>query len=160
MQTQKSRRAKIREMSIDDLPAVYHLGEELFTSEEFPILYRTWDMYEVTEYFNVDPDYCLVAEIDKEIVGFIIGTTITKGTAWNYGYIAWIGVKPEFQRVKLGRRLYREVEKRMKREEGARMMIADTDSNDKDAICFFEKMGFLGHKEHLWLIKTLGKKRE
>ena len=31
----------IRQMEIDDLGGVYHLGEDLFTSEEFPILYRT-----------------------------------------------------------------------------------------------------------------------
>jgi hypothetical protein len=44
----------IREMEIDDLSAVYHLGEKLFTSDEFPILYRTWDPYEVTDYFSTD----------------------------------------------------------------------------------------------------------
>lgn len=160
MQVKRGKRAKIREMSIDDLPAVYHLGEELFTSEEFPILYRTWDRYEVTEYFNLDPYYCLVAEIDKQIIGFIIGTTIEKeGTAWKYGYIAWIGVKREFQRTSLGRRLYRETEKRMKKKEGVRMVIADTDSNDEQAIRFFEKLGFLDRKQHLWMIKSLRKKR-
>jgi len=160
MQVKKARKVKIREMIIDDLAAVYHLGEELFTSEEFPILYRTWDRYEVTSYFNLDSYYCLVAEVDKEIVGFVIGTTIEKeGTAWNYGYIAWIGVKEEFQRDKLGRRLYREAEKRMKEEEGVRMMIADTDSNDENAMRFFKKMGFLQRKEHLWMIKTLPKKK-
>ena len=31
----------IRAMEIDDVSAVYHLGEKLFTSDEFPILYRT-----------------------------------------------------------------------------------------------------------------------
>ncbi len=36
---------EIRRMEIDDVSAVYHLGEQLFTSEEFPILYRTWDPY-------------------------------------------------------------------------------------------------------------------
>jgi hypothetical protein len=46
----------IREMEIDDLSAVYHLGEKLFTSDEFPILYRTWDPYEVTDYFSTDPE--------------------------------------------------------------------------------------------------------
>ena len=28
----------IRAMEIDDVSAVYHLGEKLFTSDEFPIL--------------------------------------------------------------------------------------------------------------------------
>ena len=53
----------IRQMEIDDIPSVYHLGERVFTSEDLPILYRTWDPYEVTEYFSSDPDYCFIAEI-------------------------------------------------------------------------------------------------
>jgi len=48
----------IRAMEIDDVSAVYHLGEKLFTSDEFPILYRTWDPYEVTEYFTTESEYC------------------------------------------------------------------------------------------------------
>jgi len=46
----------IRQMEIDDIGSVYHLGEKLFTSEEFPILYRTWDAYEVTDHFTSHPD--------------------------------------------------------------------------------------------------------
>jgi hypothetical protein len=33
----------VRELEIDDLAPVYHLGEELFTSDLYPYLYRTWD---------------------------------------------------------------------------------------------------------------------
>ncbi len=155
------KRVNIREMTIDDLPVVYHLGEDLFTSEEFPILYRTWDAYEVTNYFNVDSKYCLVAETDEEeeIVGFVIGTIFEKeGTAWKYGYIAWIGVKEEFQQTNLGRRLYKEVENEMK-EEGVRMMIVDTEGDNQEAIAFFEKMGFSQRKAHVWMTKTLKKKK-
>ena len=68
----------IRQMEIDDISSVYHLGEELFTSEELPILYRTWDPYEVTDHFTSDPDYCLVAEADGRIVGFVLATTVEK----------------------------------------------------------------------------------
>ena len=56
----------IRAMDIDDLSAVYRLGESLFTSEEYPILYRTWDPFEVTGMFTSDPEYCLVAEVDDK----------------------------------------------------------------------------------------------
>ena len=34
----------IREMELDDLPAVFKLGERLFTAEKQPNLYRTWDV--------------------------------------------------------------------------------------------------------------------
>jgi ribosomal protein S18 acetylase RimI-like enzyme len=146
----------IREMEIDDVASVYHLGEELFTSEELPILYRTWDPYEVTDYFSSDSDFCLVAEAQGQIVGFILGTTIEKeGTAWKkYGYVGWMGVDEAFQRTALGSRLYRRLEQRLK-EDGVRMVIADTQGDNEDAIAFFKAIGFSVRSEHLWLGKTL-----
>jgi len=149
-------RITIRQMEIDDIPSVYHLGESLFTSEEFPILYRTWDAYEVTDYFTSNPDYCLVAEADQRIIGFIMATTIEKeGTAWKkYGYIAWLGVDEAFQRRGLSRRLYRELEHRLL-EDGVRMIIADTDGDNEEAIAFLNRMGFTPRSRHMWLAKTL-----
>lgn len=149
-------RVVLRQMDIDDIAAVYHLGEELFTSEELPILYRTWDPYEVTDYFSSDPDYCLVAEKEEKIVGFVLGTTIEKeGTAWRkYGYVAWMGIDEAHQRTSLGRRLYRRLEDRF-RQEGVRMVIADTQGDNKGAISFFKAIGFSVSSEHLWLGKTL-----
>jgi ribosomal protein S18 acetylase RimI-like enzyme len=151
----------IREMEIDDLSAVYHLGEKLFTSEEFPILYRTWDPYEVTDYFSTDPEYCLVAETeDERIVGFVLANMIEKeGTAWKkYGYLTWIGVDEAFQRTNLGQRLYNKIEDTFQKE-GARMVIADTDAENQGALLFLNAMGFSERAQHVWLAKTLQKPR-
>jgi len=154
----KARKAIIRQMEIDDVSSVYHLGEKLFSSDEFPILYRTWDPYEVTEYFSSNPDYCLVAETETggKIVGFLLATTVEKeGTAWKkYGYLSWIGVDEAFQRTKLGLRLYRELEKRLL-EDGVRMVIADTEAENEAAITFFKRVGFSNSGQHVWLAKTL-----
>jgi ribosomal protein S18 acetylase RimI-like enzyme len=152
----KRAEAVIRLMEIDDISTVYHLGERLFTSEEFPILYRTWDPYEVSIHFTTDPDYCLVAEADGKVAGFIMGTTIEKeGTAWKkYGYISWIGVDEAFQRSNLGHRLYRKLEVRL-RKDGVRMMIVDTEADNQEAIAFFQDMGFSLSSEYVWLAKTL-----
>ena len=149
-------RVIIRLMEIDDIPSVYHIGEQLFTSQEFPILYRTWDPYEVTSSFTSDPEYCYVAESNGMVVGFILGTTIEKeGTAWKkYGYLSWIGVDAAFQRFNLGLRLYKKLEETL-REEGVRMVIADTDADNKGAIKFFEALGFTDRAKHVWLAKTL-----
>ncbi|HEY49416.1 MAG TPA: GNAT family N-acetyltransferase [Dehalococcoidia bacterium] len=152
----KRAEAEIRQMEIDDLAPVYHLGERLFTSEELPSLYRTWDPYEVTEYFSSDPDYCLVAEVEGQIVGFILATTIEKeGTAWKrYGYIAWMGVDEALQRSNLGRRMYRRLEEELL-EEGVRMVMADTQGDNVEAIAFFKAIGFTPRSQHVWLAKTL-----
>jgi len=149
----------IREMEIDDLSAVYHLGEKLFTSDEFPILYRTWDPYEVTDYFSTDPEYCLVAETeDDRIVGFVLANMIEKeGTAWKkYGYLTWIGVDESFQRTNLGQRLYNKIEDTFQKQ-GARMVMADTDAENQGALLFLNAMGFSARAQHVWLAKTLQK---
>lgn len=148
----------IREMEIDDISHVYRLGEKLFTSEEFPVLYRTWDAHEVTDAFVSDVEFCLVGETrhDKKIVGFILGTTIEKeGTAWKkYGYLSWLGVDEAFQRTGLGNRLYSRLEAKFK-QAGVRMIIADTDAENSDAISFFGANGFSPDGQHVWLTKTL-----
>ncbi|MFO7995640.1 MAG: GNAT family N-acetyltransferase [Dehalococcoidia bacterium] len=152
----KKSEVDIRQMEIDDIGPVYHLGEKLFTSEEFPILYRTWDAYEVTGHFTSDPDYCLVGETEGRVVGFILATTIEKeATAWRkYGYLSWIGVDEAFQRTNLGLRLYGRLEDRF-REDGVRMIIADTEAHNRGAIAFFKAIGFSASRQHLWLTKTL-----
>lgn len=146
----------IRRIEIDDLSAVYRLGEELFTSEEYPILYRTWDPYEVTGLFTSDSEYCLVAESAGRVVGFVLATTFEKeGTAWKrYGYVNWIGVSGEVQGLHVGSRLYRRVED-LFREDGVRMLIADTVVENEQAIGFFRHLGFNTSGRHVWLTKTL-----
>ncbi len=151
-----SKKVTIRQMDIDDIPSVYRLGEKYFTSEDFPTLYRTWDPYEVTEYFTTDPNYCLVAEVKETIVGFVLGTTVEKErTAWRkYGYLAWILIDEEFQGIHIGKRLYRELEKRW-RNDGIRMVLVETGADNDDAIVFFKSTGFSPTGKHLWLAKTL-----
>lgn len=152
----KTSEIEIRQMEIDDIPPVYHLGEELFTSEDSPMLYRTWDPYEVVECFASDPEYCLVGEQDGKIVGFLLATTFEKeGTAWNkYGYISWMGVDEGIQRASLGRRFYRKIEELLQ-DDGARMIIADTQGDNENALAFFKAMGFSRRSQHIWLAKTL-----
>jgi ribosomal protein S18 acetylase RimI-like enzyme len=162
--TENGRKKKseiIRQMEIDDLSDVYHLGEKLFTSDELPILYRTWDAHEVTEYFTSDSEYCLVAEVDGKLAGFIIANTIIKeGTAWKrYGYLAWIGVDEAFQRTGLGDRLYRKLEEKLLGD-GVRIIMCDTEAGNKGAIKFFGKLGFTESAEHVWLAKNLGRARK
>ena len=145
----------IRPMEIDDIPIVYHLGEELFTSELAPSLYRTWDEWEVTGLFNTDPDYCLVAEVDDIPIGFVLGTTLKKGS-WTYGYIIWLGVKAEFQRRRIADALVDEIISIMV-DDGARLVICDTDPANGKAISFFHRKGFGNEREHVYLSLNIAK---
>lgn len=145
----------VRELEIDDLAPIYHLGEELFTSNSYPYLYRTWDQWEVIGLYNTDPEYCLVAEIQGQIAGFILGTVIAKAS-WTYGYILWLGVSPNFQRQSVGDTLVDKLIERMV-EDGARFMLVDTDPANTPAVKFFTRKGFGNSREHIFLSMNLGK---
>lgn len=146
---------RIREMTIDDLSDVFHIGEEIFTSDFSPSLYRTWDEYEITTLFNSDSELCLVAEIGETIVGFALGTTVEKHhSAWKYGYLVWLGVRRGLQQGGVGERLFREIRRRM-REQGVRIIIIDTDAENAPALRFFQKMGFGNVHNHVYMTLNL-----
>jgi ribosomal protein S18 acetylase RimI-like enzyme len=145
----------IRDMDIDDLAPVYHLGETLFTSDLYPYIYRTWDQWEVIGLYNTDPEYCLVADADGQLAGFILGTVISKAT-WTYGYIIWLGVNPKFQRRGIADRLVDKLVERMI-DDGARFMMVDTDPENTPAVKFFNRKGFGNVRKHIYLSMNLSK---
>lgn len=145
----------IREMGIDDIAPVYHLGELLFKSDLYPFLYRTWDEWEVVGQYNTDPEYSLVAEIEEQLAGFVLGTIITK-PSWTYGYIIWLGVHPQFQRRGVADRLVDSMVERMI-EEGVRFMLVDTDPANQPAVKFFTRKGFGNARRHVYLSMNLSK---
>jgi ribosomal protein S18 acetylase RimI-like enzyme len=154
-----SEQLEIRELTIDDLAAVFHLGERLFTSDFSPSMYRTWDEYEITTLFNSDSELCLVAELDGEIVGFALGTTVEKqNSAWKYGYLVWIGVRPGLQKCGAGHRLFSELKKRMI-DQGVRMIVIDTDADNEAGINFFKREGFGNIQEHVYMTLNLSRPR-
>lgn len=149
---------RIREMTIDDFPEVFHLGEEVFTVEYSQSLYRTWDEYEITTLFNSDNELCLVAEAGEKIFGFALGTTVKKhNSPWKYGYLVWLGVRSDIQQGGVGSGLFKEIKHRMK-EQGVRMMIIDTSADNRPAISFFQKQGFNDIREHVYMSLNLTRK--
>jgi len=150
---------EIREMELDDLPTVFHLGEKLFTASRVPNLYRTWDEFEVVELFQGDSQYCVVAEAEGEIVGFALGTTISKArSAWKYGYLVWLGVDPRYQRYRVGKKLFRHL-KNLMVEEGVRILLVDTEADNQSALSFFRQLGFGNPEEHIYLSLNLARRK-
>ena len=151
---------RIREMMIDDLPEVFHIGEQLFTAEYSQSLYRTWDEYEITTLFNSDNELCIVAEHEERILGFALGTTVKKhNSPWKYGYLVWLGVRRDLQKMQVGARLFKELKRRFK-EQGVRMIIIDTSADNTPAIRFFEKQGFDNIQEHVYMTLNLSRKHK
>ena len=156
----KKQAVKIREMTIDDIADVFHLGEQLFLAHKAPNTYRTWDEYEVADLFYSDTEYCLVAEFDGDIIGFALGTTISKTrSAWKYGYLLWLGVLPEFQRIGIAERLFYRF-KAIMLHDGVRILVVDTEADNVPAIRFFERQGFGNPQEHVYLSMNLDQERQ
>jgi ribosomal protein S18 acetylase RimI-like enzyme len=145
----------LRQMEIDDLATIFHLGEKLFTAREAPNLYRTWDEYEVISLFQGDSEFCLVAEDDDKLVGFALGTTVTKShSAWKYGYLVWLGIDPDYHGFGIASKLFNRFREIMI-EDGVRMLLVDSEADNLPALHFFRKMGFGNPQEHIYLSLNL-----
>ncbi len=148
----------VREMTIDDLSTVFHIGEEVFSAASSPSLYRTWDEYEITTLFNTDTELCLVAEFADETVGFALGTTVSKqNSAWKYGHLVWLGVKRGIQKGGIGGALFTELKRRMQ-DQGVRMLIIDTAADNEPGINFFRKQGFDRVEQHVYMSLNLSRR--
>lgn len=153
--TRKRPKIVVREMELDDLAPVFHLGEQIFTAREVPNLYRTWDEYEIIELYYADSELCLVAESEEKIVGFALGTTIEKErSAWKYGHLVWLGIAPGYQRTGIGERLFNQLRERMSKD-GVRILVVDTEADNLPALHFFRKIGFGKPEEHIYLSLNL-----
>jgi ribosomal protein S18 acetylase RimI-like enzyme len=149
----------IRPMEIDDIPVVFHLGEALFRAQIVPNLHRTWDEYEVVNLFQTDGEYCFVAQDSEDrIVGFALGTLIEKSHSWTYGYLLWLGVRPECQKFGIGKRLFLHV-RRVLMDAGARIIMVDTEADNEQALRFFHKMGFNNVHKHVFLTMNVDQQR-
>ncbi len=147
----------IRPMRIEHLGPVFQLGEKLFTLSESPSLYRTWDEYEVIDLYRNDPESCLVAESKGRVVGFILASIIDKrNSPRRYGYLVWFGVSKDLHGQGIGRQLFEAFLKVMEKE-GARMLLVDTEAQNKEALRFFEKCGFCSPQDHVYLSLQIAK---
>jgi ribosomal protein S18 acetylase RimI-like enzyme len=154
---EKKSRFEIRQMTLEDLPEVWHLGEKIFTPSSLQFTYRTWNIDELLSLFSGDPELCLVAQNaeSKKIIGFVIGAILKRPySPWTYGYFVWAGVRKMKRKHGVGKRLYKELEKRFKAK-GARIAIVDVESNNPVGIRFIKKLGFKEAQTYIWFSKNL-----
>lgn len=142
-------------MKLADIPEIYALGHRLFTAEELPTLYRSWDEHELIQLFASDEETCLVAEYEDRIVGFALGRIMEKPrSAWRYGWLLWLGVDPDCQGHDVGTRLIKQLTELFV-ERDARIMLVDTDEHNDKALAFFRKHGFAQERRHIYLEQNL-----
>lgn len=146
---------EVRQMELADLAPTYELGQQIFTADRWPTLYRTWDEYEVVSLYANERRNCLVADRRGEIVGFALGSILEKrGEPWTYGYLLWLGVAPGIKRQGLGRQLIEALTLRFI-DAGARMMLADTEDDNHAALSLFRSVGFGQERPHVYVSRNL-----
>ena len=146
---------EIREMQLKDIPQVFELGEKLFTAEQLPTLYRSWDDHELVALFDTDKETCLVAEVGERLIGFVLGRIMEKPrNAWRYGWLEWLGVDPRYKRSGVASRLLNQLTA-LFIERDARIMLVDTDAKNHGALSFFRKRGFGQEMRQVYLSQNL-----
>jgi ribosomal protein S18 acetylase RimI-like enzyme len=146
---------EIREMELRDVPRVFELGQKLFTAEEWPTLYRSWDDHELAQLFSTEAETCLVAEADDQVVGFALGRMMQKPrSAWRYGWLLWLGVDRRFKRSGVATRLLKQLTG-LFIERDARIMLVDTAAKNHSAMSFFRRNGFGQEIRHVYLSQNL-----
>ncbi|GFH52513.1 hypothetical protein CTEN210_08989 [Chaetoceros tenuissimus] len=157
---------RIRPMELLDIHQVFQLGLNIFTSKEFPNMYRLWDDFAVIENLASSREYCYVAETydenetdestkkDREVIAFILGETMTKYSVGTRGYIQWVGVKKEFRRRHIATGL---IEKfiSVTKEHNVSMLLADTPATNTPAINMLEISGLTNKTDHVYLTKQI-----
>lgn len=146
---------EIREMTLADIHVIYEMGEEVFTSDKWPQLHRTWDEYEVLDAIMNDRETSLVATMNGKVVGFALGVLIEKkNSPWIYGYLKWLAVDPTVGRHGVASALFKEL-RSLFIQNGARMLLVDTHAENEGALRFFKKNGFGSQEEHVYLSLNL-----
>lgn len=142
-------------MELKDVPEVFDLGQKLFTADEWPTLYRSWDDHELAQLFSTEAETCLVAEADGKIAGFALGRLMEKPrSAWRYGCLLWLGVEPRFKRAGIATRLVNQL-RGLFIGRDARIMLVDTAAKNHAALGFFRRNGFGQEIRHVYLSQNL-----
>jgi ribosomal protein S18 acetylase RimI-like enzyme len=156
----------IRPLTMKDIALVYHLGNTIFTASEFPNMYRTWDDFTVVENFEGSPEFCFVAESSSsplssstEIIGFLLGQTMTKSIVGTRGYIQWVAVTNAYRRHGVATRLLQSFANAAKNE-NVSFLLADTPADNLPAICMFQKTGLCSKTDHVYLTRQMPKETE
>ena len=96
----------------------------------------------IKKHANSEQDVCLVAELDSQVVGFIISYILTLGfgiekSAW----IATLGVKPEYMGQEIGRKMATKIFEYYQ-SMGIKNVYTSVRWDSTDLLSFFKTLGF------------------
>ncbi|MEM0021379.1 MAG: ribosomal protein S18-alanine N-acetyltransferase [Fervidicoccaceae archaeon] len=122
-------RWRIRKASISDIGAITRIERESFPDYPYPREVFYFYLRKCQEYF-------LVAEIDEELIGYVLGCADE-----DEGSIVSIAISPNHRGKGIGRMLMEAVEKEMK-ERGVRKIKLEVSNLNFKARRLYEKLGY------------------
>jgi ribosomal protein S18 acetylase RimI-like enzyme len=129
---------RIRPVDDLDLDAIITIDEKIGGE------YRPdhWER-RITYYLRRDPDASLVAEVDGEVVGFMLGEVRAGefGLDAATGWIEVLGVDPDFRGQALGRRLAERMLQHFKSKDAQHVRTL-VHQDREDLASFFQALGF------------------
>lgn len=131
----------------EDYPAARLLWENAGSGIH---LRRSDDPEEIQKKLQRDPDLFLIAEIDDEMVGTVLG-----GFDGRRGMVYHLAVSDQYRRQGIGELLMDELERRLKSKGCIRCYLLVTVENE-DAMHFYKKRGW----SHMDYVYTFGKDLE
>ncbi len=129
---------KIRVMQEEDMPAVAAIQSQVLNTRRHD--YKALKARSMTARSPVMP---LVAEVDNQIVGFVMGETSDGeyGVPGSIGWVDSIGVLSDYQRQGVARLLVEELISAMGKV-GVCKVYTLVNWHDGDMLRFFDKLGF------------------
>jgi ribosomal protein S18 acetylase RimI-like enzyme len=150
---------KIRKATAKDIPAIIECSKEfhtcgtaLFNENERKLFKFKKNHISILKKFlekwiRSRKAQVFVAEVDEEIIGYMIATTNKLASVFEHGheiYIEGIFVRELFRRKGVGKMLMREVEKWAK-EKGIYSLGLNVHVRNKEAVSAYKKIGFFAH---------------
>ena len=142
---------EIRPIVLRDLDAMFSIDKEIRAAGK-TITYANLTTEEIFSKDRKAADltkllgFGLVAEVDGQVCGFILGEIVhLRDAAIELGVILIIGVHPDYQLRGIAVNLVNALSEKY-RSTGIKRIRVAVDERDKDLIAFFERMGFrVGH---------------
>ncbi len=130
---------RLRSIAEGDIPRLVEIEKKITGAGTMSPLERSIHNY---VYYG-DPDLCIVAEIGKRVVGFLIGEI----RPWEFGHeeVGWlkaVGIDPEYQGQGIGKALGDAVLKSLK-EKGVHRVRTLVEWDSGDLITYFRSLGFV-----------------
>lgn len=140
---------KIRQATIEDLVSIQNLNNELFKLEKEyydSTLIANWPISEEGKiYFSemISNEYAIVAVIDNNIIGYLIGSIIPKCSyeTIQYGEINNMIIDYKYRGLGIGKELINQFKSYCLNKEIYNLKV-EASSKNIDAIEFYKKQGF------------------